>query len=221
GNVTAGGAGGLYGAGPDAAPSGSGTFTVDWRLAYVGSDVSISCAQAGTPTVVLRLEPAGGGATTQIDAACDAMALSTPALPGSYQVTIELRGGGDRVVSSNSGTFEAPGGQITDLGVLVFQIQSFQLAWSLSRGGQATTCQAAGATTVELITRLASEPQVTYSFPCSAGQSSSPAIRLGTYQAAVRLLGAPGAALSATDPMAVTVTDARRAVLPPVVFELR
>jgi hypothetical protein len=199
------------------------TFVVDWSLVRVGSATAVTCKEAGTPQVRFAATPAGGGGLTYGGLIpCDQHPAHLPMVPaGQYEVVLELRDAEGTVLSAIEGSFRAVAGGETDLGVVAFQIQSFELHWSLSHGGQASTCEAAGATTVELVTRLAMEPEVGYSFPCDSGQGITPAIRLGTYQVTVRVLGALGRPLWQTDtPMTVNVTGTERAVLPPVVINL-
>jgi hypothetical protein len=205
----------------DGLPAGQGTMSVNWELQYVGSTQPVSCAQAGTPTVVLAVMPSGG-TPIPTGATCDGKTLTTsPLAPGRYDVRIELQNAGGVAVSSRQGTFDVQTGSRTDLGVIIFEVQSFQLAWSLTRAGQPLTCAAAGATTVELTAHLGSGAEATYTFPCADGQGASPAILDGSYLLAIRLLGAGGATLWQTSmPFALNVSSGQRAVVPAVVFNL-
>jgi hypothetical protein len=204
----------------DGLPAGQGAMTVSWNLVYVGSNAPVGCTAAGTPTVVLTVT-SSGGAPIPTSASCDSKMLTTPPLvAGRYDVRIELKDAAGVVVSSNQGIFDAQPASLTDLGVVTFEIQSFQLSWSLSRGRQALACADVGATTVELTARLAGA-ETKYSFPCAAGQGATPAILVGSYQIGIRLLGVGGAVLwEAATPMNVNVSPNDRAVLPPVVFTL-
>jgi hypothetical protein len=106
--------------------------------------------------------------------------------------------------------------------VVIFPIQSFHLSWTLARGPNSLRCQDVDATTVNIVTRLNSEPEVVYAFPCTAGMGSTPAILVnGTYSVRLQLLSSTGAVLWDTDmPMTIPVNDVERAVLPPVRFDL-
>jgi hypothetical protein len=205
----------------DALPAGRGAMIVDWAVQYVGSTRPVSCDQAGTPTVVLGVTPSGGP-PIPTGAPCDSQRLTTqPLAPGRYDVRIELRDVYGVGVSTHQGLFDVQPGSVTDLGIVIFEVQSFQLAWSLSRGGQLLTCAAAGATRVELTTHLDGGREATYTFPCADGQAASPAVQVGSYLLAIRLLGAGGATLwQSAMPFAFNVSADQRAVLPPVVFTL-
>ena len=197
-------------------------FVVDWSLVRVGSGAAVTCKEAGTPQVRFAATAAGSGMTYGGLVSCEQHLARLSMVPaGQYEVALELRDAEGTVLSAIEGSFRAVAGRDTELGVVTFEIQSFEVSWSLSHGGQATTCEAAGATTVELVTRLAMEPELGYSFPCGAGRGISPAIRLGTYQVSVRVLGALGRPLWQTDaPMTVNVTGSERAVLSPVIINL-
>jgi hypothetical protein len=206
---------------PDGGPTVPGILTVDWRLQYVRSNADLTCEDAGTVRVRLRLSPSGGGRSVDLSFLCNEMSLRTPVPPGRYHVVLTLHGAGDLALSRAEGDFESRPGQTSELGQVTFEIQSFQLAWTLNQRGQATTCQAIGATTVELGVRVAAGPVGEYDFSCIDGQGSTPAILPGVYQVVVRLLGAGRAVLWQTAmPMEVIVSDDQLAVLPPVVFDL-
>jgi hypothetical protein len=205
----------------DGLPGGQAMMTVSWNLLFVGSSQPVDCTDAGTPTVVLTVTPLGG-APLPTSAPCSSKSLTTPAVaPGNYDVSIELRSSNGVTVSSSMGNFTVQAGEVTDLGVVVLEVQSFQLAWTLQRGGQPISCADANATTVELNAQRMNEPQVTYAFPCTAGQGATPAIVLGTYLVGVKLRGTNGTVLWETQmPMIIPVDDRNRALLPPVVISL-
>jgi hypothetical protein len=197
-------------------------FTVGWTSVFVGTNTGISCQNAGTPTVELTMTNANSNRPTVNRFACDARGGTSEELPvGPYAVHIGLKNQAGVEVSSNEGDFNLVGGGLTDLGVIIFEIQSFQLSWSISRGGRSAACGDVGATTVNLLTRRNSEPEVVYTFPCTAGSGFTPAIMSGTYSVKPQLVGAGGAILREYDPMTIPVNDSQLAVLTPVVFELQ
>jgi hypothetical protein len=205
----------------DGLPAGRGAMIVDWAVQYVGSTGPVSCAQAGTPTIIMGVTPSSGP-PIPTGARCDSERLTTqPLAPGRYDVRFELRDGYGVGVSTHQGLFDVQPGSVTDLGIVIFEVQSFKLAWSLSRGGQPLTCAAAGATRVELTAHLDGGRETTYTFPCADGQGASTAVQVGSYLLAIRLLGAGGATLwQSAMPFAFNVSADQRAVLPPVVFNL-
>ena len=197
-------------------------FTVGWNTVFVNSDTAVSCQNAGTPTVELAMTNLSTKHTYVNKYSCDARGGESEPLPGGrYDVRISLKNQAGVEVSNNQGEFNLVRDGLTDLGVIVFEIQSFQLSWSISQGGQSRACQDVGAQNVNLVTRLNSEPEVVYQFPCGAGTGFTPAILIGTYSVKPQLVGGGGAVLREFDPMTVPVTDTERAVLPSVVFDVQ
>jgi hypothetical protein len=143
--------------------------------------------------------------------------------PGTYDVTIDLKSKDGTVVSSQTsdvGGFPLGRG-LTPLTPIAFPIQSFLLHWSLARGPASVACTDVGAQFVNLNTRLNSDPQVTYSFPCSAGSGATPAILIGTYSVGIDLVDGAGGVLWQTDmPMTIPVDENARADLGTVTFNL-
>ena len=213
----------LVGAGGDGGGGGGDTaFTVSWNLFYVGADSGPSCAQAGTPQVVLGLVRVQDNAKFSKTFSCDAGGGQTPNLPpGTYETRISLLRADGQEVSFKTGQFDLAGGQVEDLGTIGFQVQSFHLAWSLAQGAHGVACGDVGAQTVDLVTRLNSEPEVTYSFPCGSGSGSTSAVLLGTYSVGIRLVGAGNNVLWETNPpMTIQVDDKSPADLGTVTFNL-
>jgi hypothetical protein len=202
-------------------------FTVGWDTQFVpfaGEDngAPVSCQDAGTTTVELTMTNLSSKRTWVNKFPCDARGGESEPLPGGrYTVHIALKNQAGMEVSSNEGEFSLVASGLTDLGVLVFEIQSFQMSWTIAQGGQSRACQDVGAQTVNLVTRLNSEPEVTYQFPCAAGAGFSPAIRTGTYSVKPQLISGTGAVLWDSTPMTIPVSGGARAVVPPVVFELQ
>jgi hypothetical protein len=196
-------------------------FTVGWQTVFVNSNTPVSCQDAGTPMVELTMTNLSTHRTTVNKFPCDARGGESESLPaGRYEVKIALKNQAGMEVSNNAGEFNLVRDGLTDLQVIVFEIQSFQLSWSLAHNGMSVACQEVDAKTVNLVTRLNSDPEVVYSFPCAAGSGFSPAILIGTYSVRPQLLSSTGAVLRQFDPMTVPVNDADRAVLTPVVFDL-
>jgi hypothetical protein len=198
-------------------------FTVGWETAYVGSKFAgVSCAAAGTPTVELTMTNLSNNRVFVNRFNCAAGGGQSETLPpGKYTVKIALKNQNDVEVSNQVGDFSIVRHGLTDLGIITFEIQSFHLSWSLARGSMSLACQDVDARTVNVITRLNSEAEVTYSFPCPAGSGSSPAILIGTYSVRLQLVSSTGAILWDTaSPMTIPVNDEVRAELPVVVFNL-
>jgi hypothetical protein len=198
-------------------------FTVGWDTVFVNSNTKVSCQNAGTPTVELTMTNLSSHQKYVNKFNCEANGGESEPLPGGrYTVTIALKNKDNVEVSTQEGEFNLVRGGLTDLGVIVFEIQSFQISWSLARGPMSLRCQDVDATTVNLITRLNSEPEVIYPFPCTAGSGFTPAVRLGVYSVRPQLVSSNGTVLWDVDaPKTVTVDDSVRAVLDPVVFDIK
>jgi len=202
--------------------SGHPAFTVGWDTVFVNSNTKVSCQNAGTPTVELTMTNLSNHQKYVDKFNCEANGGESEALPGGrYTVRIGLLNKDGVEVSNQEGEFNLVRGGLTDLGVIVFEIQSFQISWTLARGPMSLRCQDVDATTVNLVTRLNSEPEVAYSFPCGAGTGFTPAILIGTYSVKPQLVGGGGAVIREFDPMTVPVNDSERAVLPSVVFDVQ
>jgi hypothetical protein len=197
-------------------------FTVGWDLFFVNTNQGVSCQNAGTPNVELTIINTATKRKTVNRFACDGNGGTTETLPGgNYDVRISLLNANNEEVSNNVGNFNLARDGLTDMGVISFEIQSFQVAWSIHRGGNSLGCQDVDAKTVNLVTRLNSEQPVTYSFPCTAGSGFSPALMLGTYSVKPQLVSSTGAIIREFDPMTVPVTADQLAVLTPVVFDVQ
>jgi hypothetical protein len=197
-------------------------FTVGWSMVFVGSNTGVSCHDAGTNTVELTMVNSSTQRKTVDKFPCDAAGGQSETLPtGHYEVTIALLNQAGAAVSTNVGDFNLVGGGLTDLGVIVFEIQSFDLSWSIARNGASLACQDVNAATVNLVTRLMSDPEVVYTFPCAAGRGFSPAILTGSYSVRQQLVSGTGAILRDLPPTTVPVNDTDRATLMPVVFDLQ
>lgn len=201
-------------------------FTVGWDVVYVDINdrgPQVSCKDAGTPFVELTMT----NLRTQLSKLnrfnCDDHGGQSEPLPaGPYNVKIALKNTNGLEMSNLAGDWTLVRDGLTDMGVVTFPIQSFHLSWTLARGPMSLRCQDVDATTVNIITRLNSEGEVTYQFPCTAGSGSTPAIAVpGTYSVRLQLLNSKGVILWDTAmPMTIPVNDQERAVLLPVVFDL-
>lgn len=198
------------------------SFVVDWSLAYVGSNEAVECDEAGTPTVDLDIQNLQTKEINHTPYTCMAHAARSPVFPpGQYEVAISLKDAAGNVVSTNSGQFGLQRRQTTDLGSLVFGIQSFELFWSIRKANATAGCDQVGAKSVRLSTQLPSQTMpTTYLFPCASGQGQTTAIPLGTYAVQVELLDAANQPLGQVLSMTVPVTDKARASLEPITFNL-
>jgi hypothetical protein len=199
---------------------GNSQFYVQWSLAYVGGG-AVSCDLADTPTVELTMTNTGTNQMFVDSFPCSAAGGQSRNLPpGHYEVAIALKDRAGEVVSTNEGPFDLVRHSPTALPPISFVIQSFELSWSLAHGRDSIACADAGAKFVNLVTRLNSAPQVTYSFPCEAGAGATPAILLGTYSVGITVVDANNNVLWQSDPMTIPVDDSQRAILPPATIPL-
>jgi len=197
-------------------------FTVGWDTSFVETGEPVACEHAGTPNVELTMINQSTQRKWVNTFPCQAQGGESESLPGGrYDVKIALKRADGVEVSNQAGPWTLVRDGLTDLGIIHFKIQSFQLNWSLARGNMSVGCQDVDAKTVNLITRLNSEPEVTYSFPCAAGAGFSPAILIGTYSVRPQLVSSTGAILwDATSPMTMVVNGTQLAQVLPVVFQL-
>jgi hypothetical protein len=197
-------------------------FVVTWELEYVGSDEAVACARAKTPTVTLQMRNLGTGQVLRNTFDCQRGGGQSEILPaGDYAVVISLDGEDGRALSAKEGEFRVFRRGLTDLQHIVFQVQSFRLAWSIARGGAATTCRAVDGRTVKLITQTVEGAPTSYSFPCEDGSAQTPAVPSGSYSVQVQLVGGGGQVISQTDPMTFVAGTDRRADLPPITFRVQ
>jgi hypothetical protein len=195
-------------------------FTADWTIQWFGSPAKVTCAEAGTPTVVISTTDAANR-TFEDRFPCEAMKGWSRQLPsGTYLFGISIEDERGQELGYARGEQELLPGRENNLGDKGFELQSFQLGWTLQRGGKPVTCAAAGATSVELVATLGSEAPVTYSFPCNDGKAATKGIRQGHYLVVMRLLGAGGTLLAVNPGVMVEAGDERRATVPPVTFAL-
>lgn len=188
-------------------------FVFDWGLQYVQGE-AVSCDDAGTKTVTLEVEHVNTRVRRSIDFSCRDGRGVTPVLPlGPYNVAISLKDGQGRQVSAISGgVAEISRHGLTDLGTILFQIQSWNLAWSVvKRGVGPVACGQADAKTVQLVTQLGSEPQETFTFPCDDRAGITTAIRTGSYGVEVKLLNSAGSVISQVTGMTFVATGTERA----------
>lgn len=210
----------------------SPAFTVGWDTYYVPVDTNsrVSCEQvtrgnpptnAAPPTVELRMMNLSSQRTYVNTFPCTAQGGESETLPtGRYAVQISLKNDKGQALSNQEGEWSIVRDGLTDLGVVTFPIQSFHLVWTLSRGANSISCRDVDADRVNIVTRRNNEPEVVvYSFPCTAGSASTPAILLGTYAVTLQLMSTGGAVLWQADmPKTISVTEDARAVLPDVQF---
>jgi hypothetical protein len=197
----------------------NGQFALQWGLVWVGvPNFGIGCEQAGTPTIVLRATDARGQTTVDRFPCSDRGGRSSVLPPGTYDLVVSVLDEKGTVLASASLPHPLIIGQVTDLGQIVFELQSFHITWDILRAGQRATCADVGGQMVQLVTRLAGGPEVIHSFPCTDGGATTEAIPMGIYAVSVRLIGAAGAVLWYSDPMTVDLEDDRPGDLPSVTF---
>ncbi len=193
-------------------------FLASWDLAYVDNGGRVSCEDAGTPTVALDARHLNTGATYVGEFACSALRGISQVLPhGQYEATLSLLDEQKRPVSQIAGPFNIHRHGLTELPLIEFQVQVWELEWVLIRkvgtATRFTSCAEAGVRTIELETQLASEAREKFTFPCEDGGGITQAIRTGVYAYQLRLLDGGGNSVYETNVMSYEVPDARPASL--------
>lgn len=223
---------GLVGCGP---PPEEAYFGFDWQLVFVGerggNGARATCEEAGTTTVTIVAENLTTKEKKSASFDCRLGGGHTDPLPvGRYAVTIRLETTNGTVVSElPGGTADIERYRATDLGVVIFKIQSFALVWSVCQLGPAAgaapracarfvRCSDVDAQTVRLTAQLPDRPELRFNWPCSDGLGTTTAVPTGTYGLQVHLLSSSGAVLSKSDPKTFVVTTNERAALPVVQF---
>jgi hypothetical protein len=110
---------------------------------------------------------------------------------------------------------------LTDLGVVIFEVQSFVSRWAVTRAaapGVPVSCDSVGGTTVEFTATTAGLPPFVFTFGCGDVQHISPAIPDGDYSLRFRLLDGVDNLLSELPAVAYTTPVGAQAVLPQVTF---
>ena len=193
-------------------------FQLSWGLEYVGGGAA-QCDLAGTPTVRLQARHLRNGNIQTQTFDCGRGAAVTPVLPvGPYEVTVSLLDRQSRPVSAIQGEFDVRRHGLTGLGHVVFKVQIFEFSWILVQqmaGGASRplSCAQAGATSVELITQLASEAPEMFAFPCEQGEGVTEAVRLGSYAFWGRLINRAGQVIDETGVGAAAVGGQERPAL--------
>jgi hypothetical protein len=206
----------------------SGAF-FDWGIVDVGAPDSapfLSCEESGGGTVVLEAQDLSrGGAPQTFSYPCKAGGGNVPGLPsGQYSMTVRLLRSSDNVAVSSLplGTVSIARRGQTDLGVVVFEIQSLTVNWLIKQAANLSTpvtCAAVGATQVELTATAATQAPNIFRFPCVDGQGQTQAVTVGAYTISTRLLNAAGTALPGSEQSLDFVTPNNTpAVLPLVTF---
>jgi hypothetical protein len=195
-------------------------FLVDWSVALVGGG-AVSCEAAETPNVVLDAEHLQTRAKYQKIFPCAAGRGVSDVLPlGPYSFTLSLRDPENRPLSSISGQGEVHRHGLTDLEIVVFEVQAWRLTWLVEKAGRLASCAQAGGKTVEFtFLRSGDEKPVVDLYECGPGGGVSPAIRTGNYGVEVRLLDAANNPLSLIKPMQFQVLGDRPAAIS-FVFEV-
>ncbi|MDX2019098.1 MAG: hypothetical protein SF187_02580 [Deltaproteobacteria bacterium] len=205
----------------------SGLF-VDWQIEDVGPPINdtVSCDEAGAATVVLEATNATRGTPAEIfNVPCASGSLTTtPLASGTYNVNLRLLRSDNVEVSSIAlPPIGVRRSGVSDLGTVVFEIQSFQSQWIVTKSTApqvAVSCTSVGATTVEFTAASVSPGAApfVFRFPCGPGLGVTQAIPDDTYNLTFRLLDAGGNPLSVFGPMAFTTPVGTPAVLPQITF---
>jgi hypothetical protein len=201
-------------------------FGLTWGLRLIGGgDQGITCDEAGTPTVMLQTDGANNVHSEDTFPCAGGSGVSRVLPRGTYQVTVALLNGAGQTVSGTRATAVLDRGGVTPLPPLTFDIQAFNLTWTLARGSTGISCRDANAATVRLITLFGNDPPVNYDFPCFdkdvGTNGSTTAVPIGTYSLRVQLLDPAGNLLSEVPAMTFPVSATAPADLPPITFQLR
>src|SRR3954470_8367332 len=119
---------------------GQSSFVVDWSMEVVGTHEPLECEDAGVTTVDLDIQDLQTKQMNHTSYPCSAHKARSPVFtPGEFNVTISLKTASGQVVSANGGqaTLVRRG---TDLGTLVFEIQRFELSWSIQKANMPSGC---------------------------------------------------------------------------------
>ena len=200
----------------------------DWGIVDVGAPDTapfLNCDESvgiGATVVLEAQDLSRGGAPQTFSYPCAAGGGNVPGLlAGQYSMTVRLLRADNIAVSSLPlGTVSVARRGQTDLGVIVFEIQSLSLNWLIKQASNLNapvTCAAVGATQVELTVTAATQAPTVFRFPCTNGQGQTQAVTVGAYVISARLLNAVGSELSNLSLDFVT-PDNTPALLPLVTF---
>lgn len=206
--------------------SDTGAF-FDWGIVDVGAPLDaafLTCEESGGGTVVLEAQDLSrGGAPQTFSYPCSAGGGNVPGLlSGQYAMTVRLLRSSDNIAVSSLalGTVSIARRGQTDLGVVVFEIQSLKLNWIIKQANNVSapaSCASVGATQVELTATAVAQAPTVFRFPCTDGQGQTQAVTVGAYVISARLMNAAGTALS-TQTLDFVTPDNTVAVLPLVTF---
>ena len=161
-----------------------------WSL-YDLNGTAVTCADIAARDVVVSYYNADTGTQEQFTDTFPCSSLNggtTGYLPaGNYTITITIYG--DPGVYGNTTTVldQVQSSQLllsgpNTLPSFSFQINAYDLAWTISVGGVSTTCESVGAAYVELDVSGAEQPSPTkYYFTCSDYESATKGIAMGNY----------------------------------------
>lgn len=199
-------------------------FFLDWTIEDVGPPINdvVLCEEAGTNTLAVAATNTSTGFRKDFLFPCSAQkGVQLPLPPGPYSLAVRLLRGDNVEVSSIVIPLSLAPTGVTDIGGIVFEIQSFSARWSIARAAAPNTpvtCASVGATAVELTATTKDLPPFVFRFACVDGTGLTQAVPDGDYALQYRLLNAAGAALSQLNPANYSTPVGTPAVLAPVTF---
>jgi hypothetical protein len=209
---------------------GEAGATFDFLIYDINGTTPLRCADVDAYTVTTVLTNVSTQKVYRDEFNCDDIyyAGTIPAVPvGNYTLSYELHamnpiGGVTLLDQTVPGTlYLGPG--ITPLEGVDFQVNSFNAAWTIYRGGVAAGCSQVGGSQVRLDVVYPGQASPTpYYFPCNELEGTTMAIPMGPYLVSWRmhLLNSAGSSIASTQSATFQVTWDQLANLPSVAFSL-
>ena len=208
----------------DSDARGATAFFLDWSIEDVGLPLNdtVPCTEAGVTSLAVTATNTATGAVTNFSFGCATQSgVQIPLPPGPYRLAMRLLRPDAVEVSAIEFPFSLGDLGVTDLGGVVFEIQSFSLSWTLTRTAAPmvpVTCASVGASQVELVATTAGLAPFVFRFACNEGNALTQAVPDATYALQYRLLDASGNALSQLSNANYTTPMGAPAKLPAVTF---
>jgi hypothetical protein len=212
------GGGGTGGGGGDAAVTRG--LDASWSISVQG--IGQDCFFAGASWVDFAIEDSEGAVDT-VRFACENAAGTTALEPGSYSVRASLVTFDEATITTGeaievtveedlesvSALFDLPGARISG-------------TWTISQGGEPSTCDEAGAHRVEILANSPSGFAYSNTFECPLGEGVTDYFPLGEYEVFVSLLYEQDVVLVTSDAIAADLSEAGATVeIEPVDFVLQ
>lgn len=200
------------------------SFFLDWTIEDVGPPINdmISCEEAGTTGLTIAATNTATGSVKTFSFACSSQkGVQLPLAPGPYSLAVRLMRADNVEVSSIVIPMQLGNTGVTDIGGVVFEIQSFATRWSVTRTaapGVPVSCPSVGASQVEFTATTSGLAPFVFRFACGDGMGLTQAVPDGTYALQYRLLDAGGNTMSQVSNANYSTPVNAQAVLAPVTF---